>query len=241
MLTTVELGCHGCQPCIIAVILQAHKKHLFGFLYIFNDKQNHYISLNYNNLMKGVVKKEILSDLQKVIAILEEDGLQASEKLKLHSNHAIEHVALYKNLDSVSLTVLIYSLYKIYDQLKTENRNEIIEELLKAKLALKTNFFGKYNSHIKKLYKLIKHQNVKVKEHLQDVMQAARIKKGTVLLEKGLSLGQAAGLMGLSNWDLQKYAARTPALTVHKETIHAYKRLEIAYDIFGVKFVGTKQ
>ena len=184
------------------------------------------------------MKKEILLDLQEVIKILQEDGLQASEKLKLHSNHAIEHVALYKDLDSVSLTVLIYSLYKIYDQLKPEDRNEIIEQLEKARQALSTNFFGKYNSHIKKLYKAIKHQNVKVREHLQDVMQAARIKKGTVLLEKGLSLGQAAGLMGLSNWDLQKYAANTPALTVHKETMHAYRRLEMAYQFFGINFVG---
>ena len=180
------------------------------------------------------MKKEILLDLQEVIKILQEDGLQASEKLKLHSNHAIEHVALYKDLDSVSLTVLIYSLYKIYDQLKPEDRNEIIEQLEKARQALSTNFFGKYNSHIKKLYKAIKHQNVKVREHLQDVMQAARIKKGTTLLEHGLSIGQAAGLMGLSNWDLQEYAGKTRSLEIQHEKVKAQKRMETAFKIFGV-------
>ena len=71
-------------------------------------KANHF-----SIIMKDVVKKEILYDLKKAAAILEEDGLQGSEKLKQLSNHAIEHVALYKNLDSVSLTVLIYSIYKV--------------------------------------------------------------------------------------------------------------------------------
>ena len=183
--------------------------------------------------MKEAVKKEILFDLQKTITILKEDGLQASEKLKKLSDHAIEHVALYKNLDSVSLTVLIYSLYKIYDSLTPQERTDIIADLEKARKALSTNFFGKYNSHIRRLFKTVKKQNVEIKEHLQDIMQAARIKKGTVLLEKGLSIGQAAGLMGISNWDLQKYAAKTPALTVHKEKIHAYKRQERALKIFA--------
>ena len=185
--------------------------------------------------MKEVVKKEILYDLKNAIDILEEDGLQGSEKLKQLSNHAIEHVALYKNLDSVSLTVLIYSLYKIYDTLSIEERKDIISNLKKANFALKKNIFGKYNRQIKLLYRTVQQQNVEVKKHLQDIMQAARIKKGTVLLEKGLSIGQAAGLMGISNWDLQKYAAKTPALTVHKEKIHAFKRLEKAMAFFEVQ------
>jgi len=76
---------------------------------------------------------------------------------------------------------------------------------------------------------------VQVKEHLQDVMQAARIKKGTALLEKGLSVGQAAGLMGLSNWDLQQYAAKTTALRFEAETLPAKERMKLAFSMFGVK------
>ena len=43
---------------------------------------------------------------------------------------------------------------------------------------------------------------------------------------------RTAGLMGISNWDLQKYAAKTAALTAHKEKIHAYKRQERALKLF---------
>ena len=65
-------------------------------------------------------------------------------------------------------------------------------------------------------------------------MDAARIKKGAVLLQKGLSLGQAAGLMGLSNWDLQEYAGRTVVLGAHVEKVQARKRLNVAFKLFGV-------
>ena len=72
-----------------------------------------------------------------------------------------------------------------------------------------------------------------VKEHLQDVMHAARIKKGTTLLQRGLSIGQAAGLMGLSNWDLQSYAAHTTAFEPHTEAILARVRMGTALKLFG--------
>jgi len=65
-------------------------------------------------------------------------------------------------------------------------------------------------------------------------MQAARIKKGTALLERGLSIGQAAGLMGLSNWDLQQYAGKTNVLEPDHQAVPAVKRLQLAYKLFGI-------
>ncbi|MBS3165572.1 hypothetical protein J4444_00470, partial [Candidatus Woesearchaeota archaeon] len=88
--------------------------------------------------------------------------------------------------------------------------------------------------NLKALYDLIRKSDAKVKLHLQDVMDAARIKKGTVLLEHGLSMGQAAGLMGLSNWDLQQYASKTTALDISDQGMSAKKRLQLAFKLFGV-------
>ncbi|MEK6809961.1 MAG: hypothetical protein AABY40_04760, partial [Nanoarchaeota archaeon] len=58
--------------------------------------------------------------------------------------------------------------------------------------------------------------------------------KSAALFEKGLSIGQAAGLMGLSNWDLQAYAGKTTALDQHEESIPATKRVSTALKLFGV-------
>lgn len=180
------------------------------------------------------VKKEILYDLAKTIEILEVREAKDLEELKSLSDHAIEDVALHKDLDLISVTVLIYSLYKMCGGLAAVDYNSIVAELRNAQQTLQQGNLSKYNRSIKTLYVLVQRCNVKVQEHLQDVMQAARIKKGTALLEKGLSIGQAAGLMGLSNWDLQQYAAKTVALAQHAESIPAAKRLKTAFSIFKI-------
>ncbi|PIN76907.1 hypothetical protein COV17_00460 [Candidatus Woesearchaeota archaeon CG10_big_fil_rev_8_21_14_0_10_36_11] len=184
--------------------------------------------------MKEVLRKEIIKDFAHAIRILEKRDAKDYEELKQLSNDTIEHVALYKDLDIISVTVLLYSLYKILLSIKPEDYKLVLHELILAKQNLEGREFGAYNGNIKRLFTIIQKCDTKVKEHLQDVMQASRIKKGTVLVDKGLSIGQAAGLMGLSNWDLQQYASKTQALSSHHETIPAKKRLTKALQLFGV-------
>ncbi len=186
--------------------------------------------------MKEVIRKEILYDLQKTQEILTVRETQDLEQLQELSNHAIEDVAAHKDLDLIAVTVLIYSLYKVVPSLNDKEYTLLLQELRKATTALQQNAYSQYNRSIKQLYELMRTFHAKVKEHLQDVMHAARVKKGTILLQKGLSIGQAAGLMGLSNWDLQAYAAQTTALELSKESIPAKKRLLIAFKIFGVPY-----
>ncbi len=184
--------------------------------------------------MKEAVKKELLEILSKTIRILEIKEDKDLEELKELSNQAVEGVALHKDLDIISVTVLIYSLYKIATRLPPKDYQEILTELKFAKDALEQGNLGKYNRNIKSSYNIVRKSNTKIREHLQDIMHAARIKKGAVLLQKGLSLGQAAGLMGLSNWDLQQYAGKTTVLEQHKEAVPAKTRMTLALKIFGM-------
>ncbi|MBI4151748.1 hypothetical protein HY496_02155 [Candidatus Woesearchaeota archaeon] len=185
--------------------------------------------------MDAEIKKEILYDLQKSLEILRIREKRDLEELRQLSDHAIEHVASYKDLDVISVTVLIYSIYKTYSCIGNRDYADLLNELELAARSLEKNQFGKYNSSIKRLYEIIRRCSSKTKEHLQDVMHASRIKKGTLLLSKGLSIGQAAGLMGLSNWDLQQYAGRTTALEEGKATVPVRKRITTAFKIFGVR------
>ena len=184
--------------------------------------------------MKGVIKKTVLSALNRAIKILETDLDQNVEDLKNLSDDVIEDVALYKDLDVISVTVLIYSVYKVITIIPKESRQSIVEELKLARQFLDQGNYGRYNKSIKNLFELVKEYNSKVKEHLHNVMHAARIKNSAVLLRKGLSIGQAAGLMGLSNWDLQQYAAQTAYVGEHHERIPVKKRLLTAMRIFGI-------
>ena len=185
--------------------------------------------------MNEEVKKEIIADLGRTAEIMVVKDARDLEELRQLSEHSIEHIAVHKDLDLVSVTVLIYSLYKIENSLQETARKKIVAALRSAVQSLDSSRLGSYNSSIKMLFALVRSGNAKVKEHLQDVLVAARIKKGTSLLHHGLSIGQAAGLMGLSNWDLQAYAGRANLLQQHTEVIPAKKRLALALQLFGVK------
>ncbi len=181
------------------------------------------------------IKKEILDILSRTIAILEQREEKDVEELKEISNQGIEDVALHKNLDLISITVLVYSLYKIVTSLPEKDYQELLNKLKTAKQNLEERNLGNYNQSIKNLFQIIKKSNAKIKVHLQDVLHAARIKKSAILLEKGLSIGQAAGLMGLSNWDLQSYVGKTTSFEQQLEKISAKTRVQTAMKIFGVK------
>ncbi len=184
--------------------------------------------------MKEVVRKEIVYDLNKLTNFLRCWPKCNLEELKSLSDHSIEDVALHKNIDIISVTVLIYSLYKLLPTLTTNQTvNDLLTQLDKAYNSINSRDLGKYNSYMKISFQIVKDSHGEVREHLQDVLHAARIKKGTALLEHGLSIGQAAGLMGLSNWDLQDYASKTVALGVNS-TLPIEKRLKSAFQIFKV-------
>lgn len=185
--------------------------------------------------MKGVIKKDLLHILTRAAEILERKDPSDLEELKALSDQAIEDVAVHKDIDLISATVLIYSIYKILPDLKEEDYKDLLVEFKRSLSNLQQNQLGRYNQNIKTLYDLIRKSNAKVKIHLQDVMHAARIKKSASLLRKGLSIGQAAGLMGLSNWDLQQYIGGTTMIDLKKESFSVNKRVNLALQIFGVK------
>ncbi len=184
--------------------------------------------------MKEAIRREIIYDLQESIRILEKPEESDIEELKKLSDHSIEDVAVHKDLDVISVTVLIYSLYKIIPSLSKDNYSQVLNLLGEASKSIQGKNFGQYNQSIKNLFTIVEQKGSGVREHLSTVMQAARIKKGTVLLQHGLSIGQAAGLMGLSNWDLQQYAAKTTAYEPISQTLDIKKRWAVAAKIFGV-------
>ncbi len=184
--------------------------------------------------MKEAIKKEILYDVGKAVDILKVREKKDIEELRILSEHAIEDIAVEKDLELVSVSVLLYSLYKVAASMDLNDYKNIIAELESVKKSLQQNQFGRYNRSMKTIFEIIRRCNVKIGEHLQDVLHAARIKKGTSLLQRGLSIGQAAGIMGLNNWDLQQYAGKSAAFEEHHEGVRADKRVQLALRLFGV-------
>ena len=108
--------------------------------------------------MKPEIHTEILYDLREAIKILDVREPKDLEELKTLSNHAIEDVALYKDLDVISITVLIYSIYKIIQQINAVDYQRIVQELKVAKQALEKSNLKSYNQSILPLYNIF-HQS----------------------------------------------------------------------------------
>src|SRR3989344_2669996 len=106
--------------------------------------------------MKAVIKKEILYDLQRAEDILRVREPKDFEELKKLSDHAIEDVALYKDVDLITMTVLIYSFYKIIQAITPKEALMIVRELQFAQQALQQDNYGRYNKSIRTLYEQVK-------------------------------------------------------------------------------------
>ena len=184
--------------------------------------------------MQPTIRKTLIQALNKTIQILQTKEAKDLGELQALSDELIEDVAVYKDLDVVSLAVLIYSFFKVMVDIKPKEYQKLVAELKLAKKYLEQEDFGKYNDNVKKVDGPVRPCNAKIKMHLQDVMHAARIKKSASLLKKGLSIGQAGGLMGLSNWDLQQYVGKTTFMDQHIEVRPALSRLKTAMKIFQV-------
>lgn len=185
--------------------------------------------------MKEVIRKELKSLLRSVVDILSVKERKDFEELKELSFKGIESVAAYKDFDLISLTVLIYSTYKIYNGVKDDDYKDLLAEYQFALSHIESGNLGRYNKSIKLLYNIVSKFDASVKDHLDDVMHAAKIKQSSILLSKGLSMGQAAGLMGLSNWDLQQYAGSNVTKDLGHEKNPVDERYSLAKVIFGVE------
>ena len=97
--------------------------------------------------MKEEIWKEILFDLAQAVQILRVKEVKDRGELKNLSDHAIEDVALHKDLDLISMTVLLYSLYKIDANISKKDSKTILEEMERALQGLEKQNLGKYKYH----------------------------------------------------------------------------------------------
>ena len=126
--------------------------------------------------MKEVMRKSLLKDVGRVIVILEKRKGKENpdlERLKELSDHTIKDVALFKNLDAVSLAVLIYSIYKTLPCMSEENVKDLITELKFSQKHLSAKNLSMYNQSVKVLFSIIKRCNSEIKT--QHLLQRLRL------------------------------------------------------------------
>ena len=181
--------------------------------------------------MEATVKEDIISVLEQAVKIIRE---QRFSDLKELSNHTIHDASIFQDEDSISIAILIYAMSKTIERCCEKGiPYEKIENLVaKAKDFLKAERDDEYRKTIKSLFEVINTIDDKLKLFVEEVINRARVKKGSKLYEHGISLSRTAELLGISQWELMSYIGKTQIVEFIPEKVPVRQRLETARGLF---------
>ena len=177
------------------------------------------------------VRQDIIAVLRDVIKSLEKnDALSLSDL----SNRIIHSASIFQDEYSISTAVIVFALSKI---IQRENYIDVrITALLKRAIHhLQKQKINKYTKDIQKLMTNISKTDSKLNLYIQHVIDEAHVKKASKIYEHGISLGQTAYLLGISQWELMRYIGHTKIPETFIEKVDIKERLNYVNKLFGIK------
>lgn len=180
--------------------------------------------------MNEIVKRDILDILDSVPSLLAEGDVR---NLKELSNHTIHNSSVFQDKDSVIIAVTVYSLYKLVEN-GTEVTEEIISRVREASEAMQKDNLKNFRKGMKDTIRIISSMAPQMKNYISDVLKSAHVKKSGKIYDHGISMAQAASILGVSQWDLMRYVGmqRTPD---ERGGIDVKKRLKLVESLFGIR------
>ena len=158
--------------------------------------------------MNELIKQDIIAVVHDSIKCIEKENYIALRKL---SDETVHGASIFQEEDSVTIAVLIYSLYKIIERGKNNKKDiKAITLVLRDSLEnLRKDKIDKYRKSIQKALSLVSKIDSKLKLYAEEVIKQAEIKKGSKLYDHGISLSRAAEMLGVSKWELMDYLGKT--------------------------------
>jgi len=186
--------------------------------------------------MRAVIKESILAVLDEIIRSVEDCN---PDRLSRLSNYTIHNSSIFQDPDSLSLAIITYALSKIISREMAANKDDTIIKsfsinLRKMKEYLTKDDFKNYRKKIGNIFKSIDTVDKQMHIYTQEVILKAKIKKGTVMFEHGISLARVAEALGITEWDLMAYIGQTNSIDKENPTRDLIKRLEFAKELFSV-------
>ena len=176
-----------------------------------------------------IIKKDIISVLNDVIDILRVKESKDVFELKALSNHTIHNASIFQDKDSITVAIVIYSLYKILDRNKDIN---VFDDLVSARdFLIKDNVVG-FRGVIRNILKKISETDKRLERFIQDVIEKAKVRKGMKIHEHGISMAKVSELLGISLWELMSYVGKTRMFDIENINIDVNKRLSFVREVF---------
>jgi len=180
-----------------------------------------------------------------IIHILEEthEALKNNDAIALKelSNQTVHCASCIQDSGSITIAVLDYALNKLLErgqQNNIKNWPAFVKRfnlyLDSAAHALEEDNQQKYEDFIKQARASLEGVAVNLKPYIQEVMRNASINKASKLYEHGISLGQTASLLGVTQWELSAYTGtRVETSSDMSRNINVKKRAQMALEFFG--------
>ena len=163
-----------------------------------------------------------------------------SSRLRELSDQKIHTACCIQDIESITITIVLYSLSKLVERkekLEINKWGSFVKKfnsvLSTAIDALKDNNLPKYREYILKSKSTIESLSIDLKPYIKDVLQNASINKASRLYEHGISLGQTASLLGVTQWELLAYTGQRMQETNLSESLEVKKRARMAMEFFS--------
>ena len=183
-------------------------------------------------------------EVQHTISILQEakKALLTDNSFKLLelSNQKIHSAACVQDIESITLTIIIYSLGKLIERrssLKIKNWNVFVKKINSfinlAILALQKNNQKAYGDYILKVKSSLESISPSLKQYTKEIIRNACINKASHIYKHGISMGQTAKLLGITEWELAEYTGQTRIADInYNKTLNEKKRAQMALEFF---------
>ncbi len=187
--------------------------------------------------MEEHVRFDILDVLSHAQAALEREDVRALKEL---SNMTIHNASIHQDSYSILTAVLVYTLAKVYERPKYEQYKgwsafckECTVWMQEALQALEEHDDALFEKILKNVFAMMKKLDPKLRVHVRDVVEKAKVSKAFRLHEHGISIGRTAELLGVTQYELMEYVGTTYIGDVKENmTLRARRRLQMARDIF---------
>ena len=176
--------------------------------------------------MNPVVKRDIIDVLEKVLKALKDNDAAALGEL---SNHVIHDASIFQDDDSVSFAILVYALSKTIQRcvecgVGFDKVSSLLGEALQG---VKAGDDDAYRARIHDVFAVIQSVDARLKLYIEEVINKAKVKKGSKLHEHGISIARTSEILGVSQWELMSYVGKTHiAETISKDDVR--KRISFA-------------
>jgi len=178
--------------------------------------------------MNETVKRDIIDIIARAVGLIRTNSAVELNEL---SNHTIHNASIYQDEFSISIAVIIYSISKIIGHSR-EHNGRFIRLLEEAAKWMKKGDLRRYKKATNALIAKISSIDSQFGRFVDDVINHAEIKKGGKIYDHGISLGQAANILGISQWELMDYAGKIKSSDDYYERPDAIERLKFTRGLF---------